>query len=159
VASLLAAEEAKKKGYSQVLWTDAHEHRYLEEVGTMNMVVRIKDEFVTPPVFTPTEGTILGGITRDSIVTLLREWGFLVSERPVGMEEIISAHRRGELREMFGCGTAAVITPVGELGWKGEALMINGGKPGEVARRLFDSITGVQYGRTPDPHSWMTTVE
>jgi len=155
VASLLAAEEAKKKGYHQVLWTDAHEHRYLEEVGTMNMVVRIKDEFVTPPI----EGTILSGVTRDSIITLLREWGFLVSERPVGMEEIISSHRRGELREMFGCGTAAVITPVGELGWKGESLVINGGKPGEVARRLFDSITGVQYGRTPDAHSWMTTVE
>jgi len=155
VASLLAAEEAKKKGYAQVLWTDAHEHRYLEEVGTMNMVVRIKDEFVTPPI----EGTILSGVTRDSIITLLREWGLLVNERSIGMEEIISAHRRGDLREMFGCGTAAVITPVGELGWKGDSLVINGGQPGEVARRLFDSITGVQYGRLPDTHSWMTGVE
>jgi branched-chain amino acid aminotransferase len=155
VASLLAAEEAKKKGYAQVLWTDAHEHRYLEEVGTMNMVVRIKDEFVTPPL----EGTILGGVTRDAIITLLRAWGFLVSERAVGMEEIISAHKRGDLREMFGCGTAAVITPVGELGWKGETMMVNAGKPGEVARRLFDTITGIQYGRVPDAHGWMTAVE
>lgn len=155
VASLLAAEEAKKRGYAQVLWTDAYEHRYLEEVGTMNMVVRIKDEFVTPPL----EGTILSGVTRDSIITLLREWGFLVSERSVGMEEIISAHRRGELREMFGCGTAAVITPVGELGWKGESLTVNAGQPGEMARRLFDTITGIQYGRLPDTHGWMTLVD
>ena len=155
VASLLAAEEAKKRGYSQVLWTDANEHHYLEEVGTMNMIVRIKDEFVTPPL----EGTILAGVTRDSIMTLLREWGFQVSERPVGMEEIISAHKRGDLREMFGCGTAAVITPVGELGWKGESLSVNGGQPGEMARRLFDTITGIQYGRLPDPHSWMTPVD
>jgi branched-chain amino acid aminotransferase len=154
VASLLAAEEAKKRGYSQVLWTDANEHHYLEEVGTMNMIVRIKDEFVTPPL----EGTILAGVTRDSIMTLLREWGFQVSERSVGMEEIISAHKRGDLREMFGCGTAAVITPVGELGWKGESLSVNGGQPGDMARRLFETITGIQYGRTPDTHGWMTAI-
>jgi branched-chain amino acid aminotransferase len=159
VASLLAAEEAKKRGYAQVLWTDANEHRYLEEVGTMNMVVRIKDEFVTPPVPPPSESSILNGVTRDSIITLLRDWGLLVSERPVGMEEIISAHRRGDLREMFGCGTAAVVTPVGELGWKGESLVVNGGQPGEVSRRLFDAITGIQYGRLPDLHGWMTPVE
>jgi branched-chain amino acid aminotransferase len=154
-ASLLAAEEAKKRGFAQVLWTDATQHRYLEEVGTMNMVVRIKDEFITPPL----DGTILGGITRDSVMTLLRGWGLLVNERPVGMEEIISAHKRGELQEVFGCGTAAVITPVGELGWKGERLIINGGQPGEAARRLFDAITGIQYGRDADPHGWLTTVE
>ncbi len=155
VASLLAAEEAKKRGYAQVLWTDAHEHRGLEEVGTMNMVVRIKDEIVTPPL----EGTILGGVTRDSIITLLRDWGFQVNERTIGMEEIIAAHRRGDLREMFGCGTAAVITPVGELGWKGESLMVNNGQPGELSRRLFDAITGIQYARAPDPHEWMTSVD
>jgi branched-chain amino acid aminotransferase len=155
VASLLAAEEAKARGYAQVLWTDANEHHYLEEVGTMNMVVRIKDEFVTPPL----AGTILGGVTRDAIITLLGEWGFAVHERPIGMDEVISAHRHGDLREMFGCGTAAVITPVGELGWKGEPMLINGGQPGEIARRLFDTITGIQYGRAPDPHSWMTPVD
>ena len=94
----------------------------------MNMVVRIRDEFVTPPL----EGTILGGVTRDSIITLLRDWGLQVNERPIGMEEIISAHRRGDLREVFGCGTAAVITPVGELGWKGESLVVNDGQPGEA---------------------------
>lgn len=154
-ASLLAAEEAKKRGYDQVLWTDAGEHTYLEEVGTMNVMVRIGDEFVTPPL----GGSILGGITRDSVVTLLREWGYVVNERPLGMEELLSAHRAGKLREVFGCGTAAVITPVGELGWKGEAIVINGGKPGESAKRLFDAITDVQYGRAADKYGWMTLVD
>jgi branched-chain amino acid aminotransferase len=154
-ASLLAAEEAKKRGYAQVLWTDATQHRDFEEVGTMNLVVRIGDEFATPPL----DGTILGGVTRDSVITLLREWGHVVKERAIGMEEVLSAHKRGDLREVFGCGTAAVITPVGELGWKSERLLVNGGQPGDAARRLFDAITGVQYGRAPDPHGWMTTVD
>jgi len=152
IASLKAAEEAKSRGYAQVLWTDAAEHSYLEEVGTMNLVVRIGDEFVTPPL----GGSILSGVTRDSVLTLLREWGFAANERPIGMEEIISAHRAGTLREVFGCGTAAVITPVGSLGWKGEDLVINEGRPGEVSRRLFDAITDIQYGRAPDTHGWMT---
>jgi len=154
-ASLLAAKEAKKRGFAQVLWTDATEHRYLEEVGTMNMVVRIGDEFITPPL----EGTILGGITRDSVITLLRDWGHVINERPIGMEELIAAHKRGELREVFGCGTAAVITPVGELGWKTERLVVNDGRPGEAAKRLFDAITGIQYARQADPHRWMTPID
>jgi branched-chain amino acid aminotransferase len=154
-ASLLAAEEAKARGYAQVLWTDATEHTYLEEVGTMNMVVRIGDEFVTPPL----GGSILGGVTRDSVMTLLRDWGFQVGERPLGMEELIRAYRTGTLREVFGCGTAAVITPVGELGWKGERITINDGRPGEMARRLFDAITGIQYGSLPDPHGWITLLD
>ena len=154
-ASLLAAEEAKARGYAQVLWTDAKEHRYLEEVGTMNMMARIGDEFVTPPL----GGSILDGVTRDSVMTLLRDWGFKVSERPLAMEELVEAHRKGMLREVFGCGTAAVITPVGELGWKGESITINDGQPGEMARRLVDAVTGIQYGRTPDPHGWITVVE
>jgi branched-chain amino acid aminotransferase len=155
VASLLAAEEAKARGYAQVLWTDATSHRYLEEVGTMNMVVRIGDEFVTPPL----GGSILGGITRDSVITLLREWGLPVSERPIGIDELLAAHRNGALREVFGCGTAAVITPVGELGWRGEKIVINGGEAGEVSRRLFDAITDIQYARAPDRHGWMTAID
>ena len=155
IASLLAAEEAKKRGYAQVLWTDAVEHRYLEEVGTMNMVVRIGNEFITPPL----DGTILGGITRDSVITLLRDWGLLVNERALGMEELIAAHRKGDLKEVFGCGTAAVITPVGELGWKGDRILINDGKAGESAQRLFEAITDIQYGRAPDPDGWTTIVE
>ena len=118
VASLLAAEEAKKRGYDQVLWTDAVEHRHLEEVGTMNMVVVIGDEVVTPAL----DGTILGGVTRDSVLTLCREWGLRVSERRISIDELLDAERDGRLREVFGCGTAAVITPVGELGWKERSL-------------------------------------
>ena len=155
IASLRAAEDAKARGYAQVLWTDAVEHTYLEEVGTMNLMVRIGDEVVTPPL----GGSILGGVTRDSVLTLLREWGFAAHERPIGMEELIGAHRSGKLREVFGCGTAAVITPVGTLGWKGEDMVINNGEPGEIAARLFDAITGVQSGREPDRHGWMTTLE
>jgi branched-chain amino acid aminotransferase len=154
-ASLLAAEVAKKNDYEQVLWTDAVEHRYLEEVGTMNLMVVIGEELITPPL----EGTILGGVTRDAVLTLAREGGaLLVSERPIGMEELIAAYRKGDLREVFGCGTAAVITPVGELGWKGERMVINGGEVGPLARRLYDTITGIQYGRLPDPWGWMTEV-
>jgi branched-chain amino acid aminotransferase len=155
IASLRAAEDAKARGYAQVLWTDAAEHTYLEEVGTMNLIVRIGDEFVTPPL----GGSILAGVTRDSVLTLLRDWGFQAHERPIGMEELIGAHRAGKLREVFGCGTAAVITPVGALGWKGEDMLINGGEPGETAQRLFDTITGVQSGREPDRHGWMTTLD
>jgi branched-chain amino acid aminotransferase len=155
VASLAAAEEAKARGYAQVLWTDATQHRYFEEVGTMNLVVRIGDEFITPPL----GGSILSGVTRDSIMTLLRGWGLTVSERPLAIDEVLAAHRNGALREVFGCGTAAVITPVGELGWRGEKIVINGGQAGETARRLYDAVTDIQYGRAPDAHGWMTVVE
>jgi branched-chain amino acid aminotransferase len=155
IASLRAAEDAKARGYAQVLWTDAAEHTYLEEVGTMNLMVRIGDEFVTPPL----GGSILDGVTRDSVLTLLRDWGFRAHERPIGMEELIAAHRAGTLREVFGCGTAAVITPVGALGWKGEDIVINNGEPGEASQRLFDAITGVQSGREPDTHGWITLLD
>ncbi|HLK90499.1 MAG TPA: aminotransferase class IV, partial [Polyangia bacterium] len=154
IASLRAAEDAKLRGFDQVLWTDAHDHAYLEEVGTMNMVARIGDEIVTPPL----GGSILAGVTRDSVMTLLREWGFTVNERPLGMEELLRAQRGGSLREIFGCGTAAVITPVGTLGWKGEEIAVNGGQPGDVARRLRDAILAIQYGREPDKHGWMSEV-
>jgi branched-chain amino acid aminotransferase len=154
-ASLKAAMDAKARKYAQVLWTDAVEHTYLEEVGTMNLCVRIGDELITPPL----GGSILGGITRDSVLTLVREWGLQASERAIGMEELIAAHRAGTLGEVFGCGTAAVITPVGALGWKGEDIVINDGKPGELSKRLYDAITDVQYGRAPDTHGWMTTLD
>ncbi len=155
VASLLAAEEAKKRGFDQVLWTDAITHRHLEEVGTMNMVVVIDDEVITPAL----DGTILGGVTRDSVLTLCREWGLRVSERPLAFDELLAAERDGRLREVFGCGTAAVITPVGTLGWKGGTLIVNGGQPGDLSRRLFAAITDVQYGRAPDTHGWMTEID
>ena len=153
-ASLLAAEEAKKRGFDQVLWTDP-EHRHLEEVGTMNMVVVIDDEVITPAL----DGTILGGITRDSVLTLCREWGLRVSERRLSVDELLQAESAGRLREVFGCGTAAVITPVGQLGWKDRTIVINGVQPGELARRVFGAITDVQYGRVPDSRGWIAEID
>jgi branched-chain amino acid aminotransferase len=155
VASLLAAEQAKKRGYDQVLWTDAVEHKHLEEVGTMNLVAVIGDEVITPAL----DGTILSGVTRDSVLALCREWAVPVSERQLSIDELLDAHQAGRLREVFGCGTAAVITPVGELGWRDRTLKINDGQPGELARRLLKAITDVQYGRAADTHGWMTPVD
>ena len=124
-ASLMAAEEAKQAGFAQVLWTDSIEHAALEEVGTMNLFVRIGEEFATPEL----SGTILGGVTRDSVITLLRRWGYAVNERRILVEELLRAQRSGALKEVFGTGTAAVISPVGELGWKGQKFVVADGRP------------------------------
>jgi branched-chain amino acid aminotransferase len=154
-ASLLAAEEAKQAGYAQVLWTDALEHAALEEVGTMNLFVRIGDEFATPAL----SGTILSGVTRDSVITLLRKWGHPVNERRITVEEVLAAQRSGRLKEVFGTGTAAVISPVSELGWKEQRFQIGDGSPGEVSQKLFKAITDIQYGAAPDSEGWTTVVE
>jgi branched-chain amino acid aminotransferase len=148
-ASLYGAEEAQKAGYTQVLWLDALEHKYLDEVGTMNIMVKIGDEIVTPPL----GGAILDGITRRSVLQLLRDWGMKVSERPVSIDEVLSAAKADRL-EMWGTGTAAVISPVGELGYKGEKYVINGGRTGELTQKLYDTIVGIQYGTAPDPYGW-----
>lgn len=153
-ASLLAAEEAKKAGYAQVLWLDAKEHRWFEEVGTMNLFVKIGDEVVTAPL----GGTILPGITRDSVLTLLRDWGMNVNERPISIEEVAQAYSKGQLEEVFGTGTAAVISPVDELAFRGERFVVGDGKIGPVAQRLYDTITGIQAGTLPDPHGWVKRI-
>jgi len=154
VASLFAAERAKKMGYSQVLWLDAKEHRYFEEVGTMNLFVRIKDTLVTPPL----GGSILQGVTRASILTLLQEWKIPVEERALSIEEVTEAHRRGELGEAFGCGTGAIISPIGELGTPSGRMLVNQGQAGEIAKRLFGAISDIQRGRVPDTHGWLVEV-
>jgi branched-chain amino acid aminotransferase len=154
-ASLLAAENARKHGYAQVLWLDAAEHRWLEEVGTMNLVLKIDGELVTPPL----QGTILDGVTRDCVKTIARGWGMKVSERRVSIDEVTAAHKGGRLEEVFGCGTAAVISAVGELGFGDERMVINDGAIGETARRLYDEITGIQYGTRPDPEKWLTDID
>jgi branched-chain amino acid aminotransferase len=153
-ASLYAAAEAKRLGFDQVLWLDAHERRFLEEVGTMNLFVRLGDEIVTPPL----DGTILAGITRDSSLRLLREWGLPVSERRVSIDEIRRAHARGELKEVFGTGTAAVVSPVGELGFPDGSLMVGDGTPGEVGERLYGALTSIHYGTAPDRYGWMVPI-
>ena len=153
-ASLLAGEEAKARGYAQVLWLDAQEHRWFEEVGTMNLFVVIGDEIITAPL----GGSILDGVTRDSVIQLLRDWKLNVVERPVSIEEVAQAYGRGELKEVFGTGTAAVISPVKELAFRGERYEVGGGKVGPISQRLYDTITGIQAGRLPDPHGWVKTL-
>lgn len=149
-SSLFVASEAQKRGYAQVLWLDALEHRYCEEVGVMNLFAQLGDEIVTAPL----EGTILAGVTRDSVITLLREWGYQVNERRYAFEEIVAAKKNGTLGEVFGTGTAAVVSPVGELGHRDGAVMIGDGKIGPVAQRLYDTLFSIQYGDSPDPRGW-----
>jgi len=153
-ASLMAGEEAKHEGYTQVLYLDGVHRRYLDEVGTMNIMVKIGDEVITPPL----AGTILPGVTRDSVLTLLRDWGLRASERPIGIDEVVAAHKAGTLREVWGTGTAAVISPVGELAYRGEKMTISGGKIGPLTQRLYDAIVGIQYGQAADPHGWTVEV-
>jgi branched-chain amino acid aminotransferase len=153
-ASLYAAEEAKHAGFTQVLWLDGRERKYIDEVGTMNIMLKIGDEVVTPPL----SGTILAGVTRDSALTLMREWGLRVAERPVTIDEVAAAARKGTLEEVWGTGTAAVISPVGELAYRGERLVINGGRIGKLTQKLYDTIVGIQYGTAPDPRGWTVPV-
>jgi branched-chain amino acid aminotransferase len=154
-ASLHAAMAAKKRGYDQVLWTDAARHEYIEEVGTMNVFVHLGDEIVTPSL----DGTILPGVTRASVIELLRERGETVSERRLGLEELRVAHARGDLHEIFGTGTAAVVSPVGILGFADGDITIGDGRPGRLGVSLFEEIVSIQYGRAEDRHGWLTPVD
>jgi branched-chain amino acid aminotransferase len=148
--SLLAAEEAKKKGFTQVLWLDGCEKRWVEEVGTMNMFFVIDDEIITAPL----TGSILGGITRDSVIRIVRHWGLNMKERLVSIDEVVAAATSGRLREAFGTGTAAVISPVGHITYKDKDYVIAGGKMGELSQKLYDEIVAIQYAEKPDPYAW-----
>lgn len=154
-ASLFAAEKAKKKGFTQVLWLDAKEHKYVEEVGTMNMVFVIDDEIITAPL----DGSILPGITRDSVLHMARAWGMNVSERPLSIEDVITAAENGRLKEAFGTGTAAVISPVGQITYKGKDHIVAGGKMGDLSQRLYNEIVAIQYGEKEDPYGWRVTID
>lgn len=153
-ASLFAAAAAQKRGYAQVLWLDALEHRYCEEVGVMNLFVQLKDEIVTAPL----GGTILEGVTRDSVITLLRDWGHQVNERRYTFDEIALAKKNGCLGEVFGTGTAAVISPVGEFGYNEGVLKTSDGSIGPLAQRLHSTLTSIQYGESKDPYGWTEEV-
>ncbi|MFV0437425.1 MAG: branched-chain amino acid aminotransferase [Desulfopila sp.] len=153
-ASLLTSEMAMKAGYTQVLWLDACEHKYVEEVGTSNIFFLLGDELITPPL----GGSILGGITRDSVLKLAASWGVKTVERQISIDEVIRANEAGSLKEVFGTGTAAVISPVGELYYRKKAYSINGGATGELSRRLYDGLQDIQFGRIEDPFNWMTRV-
>lgn len=152
-ASLLAAENAKKDGFMQVLWTDVS-HTRIEEIGTMNVFLRFGDELVTPPL----SDSILAGVTRGSILSLARANGLRVTERPVLLDEIETGHAQGTLREVFGCGTASVVVPVSELEVRGKRLKIGNGGVGEVTRVLYDQLAAIRDGSAPDASGWLTAV-
>ncbi|MCB2184459.1 MAG: branched-chain amino acid aminotransferase [Desulfobulbaceae bacterium] len=153
-ASIMAAQEAHKQGFTQVLWLDAVHRKYIEEVGTMNIFFVIGDEVVTPPL----SGSILAGITRDSVLQLVRDWGHKVVERPITIDEVFQAGEQGTLTEAFGTGTAAVISPVGSFHYNGNTCSVNNGKTGALAQRLFDELQDMQYGRKSEPYGWIETV-
>ncbi len=153
-ASILAARTAKEKGFDQVLWLDAEHRRFVEEVGTMNIFFVFGKELVTPPL----SGSILPGVTRDSVLTLAREWNITVTERPVEIEEVMRGAADGTLTEAFGTGTAAVISPVGSFACDGRELMVQGARVGQLSRRFYEEITGIQYGEIEDRHRWVHRV-
>ncbi len=154
-ASLLAGTKAAEVGYSQVLWMDALDRKYLEEVGTMNIFVKFDDELVTPPL----TGSILSGITRDSVLTLTQDMGLMVKERQISIDEVIEGIASGKVEEMFGCGTAAIIAPVGALWYNDNNYTVSDGKTGKLTQHLFDEITGIQSGERQDPYGWVVEVE
>lgn len=153
-ASLAAQEKANELGYSQVLWLDGVHRKYVDEVGTMNVFFVIDGEVITPML----EGSILPGVTRDSVITLLRDLGYKVTERRVDVDELFEAHKAGKLDEVFGTGTAAVISPVGLLDRDGEKIVINNGEIGKISQMLYDTLTGIQWGRIPDTRGWIVKV-
>lgn len=152
--ALLPAQKAKEQGYTQVLWLDAHEHKYIEEVGTMNIFFKMNQTLVTPKL----NGSILGGVTRDSVIKLAKKWDIKVEERPVTIDELFEADRKGVLEEVFGSGTAAVISPVGKIHHNGQELITDEEQIGPFAKKLYDTITGIQYGELPDDNKWMDPV-
>lgn len=153
-ASLMAADEAHKKGYSQVLWLDGMEGKYLEEVGTMNIFAVIDGKLITPELV----GTILDGVTRDSVIKIALEWGIPVEERRLSIDEIVSASKEGILDEVFGSGTAAVITPVDEISHMGQTLHVKSKKKGSLSKKLLEEITGIQYGEKQDVFGWIRKI-
>lgn len=155
-ASLAGQMKAHEMGYSQVLWLDGIERKYVEEVGSMNCFFKIDGVIRTAPCV----GTVLPGITRMSCIELLRDWGYTVDcETRLSIEEVMQAARTGHLEEVFGTGTAAVVSPVGQLYYEGETAVIGGGKIGEVTQRLYDTLTGIQWGTLADEKGWVVPVE
>lgn len=154
-ASIAAQVKAESHGYTQVLWLDGVHRKYVEEVGTMNVMFLIDDTVVTAPL----EGSVLPGVTRDSIIHILKDWGYKVEERELSIDELMEAGRNGKLKEAFGTGTAAVISPVGQLYYKGEEIVINDFKTGELTQKLYDTLTGIQWGRLEDKYGWVRYIK
>ncbi|MDB5255635.1 MAG: ilvE [Chitinophagaceae bacterium] len=154
-ASLLPAKKATDKGYQQIMWTDSKEHKYFEESGTMNLMFVIGDTLVTPPL----SSSILAGITRDSILTIAREWGVKVEERRVSIDEVVEAHKKGLLKDAFGTGTAATITHIAAINYKGEDMVLPPAESRELSNKLNDHILGIKYGDIEDTHGWIYRIK
>ena len=153
--SVAAQAKAEKLGYTQVLWLDGVHRKYIEEVGTMNVMFKIKGQIYTAPI----EGTVLPGVTRDSIITMLKDWGYQVNETHLAIDELMEYAAKGELEEAFGTGTAAVISPIGELNYQGNIVTINQFKTGELTQRIYDTLTEIQWGKRTDPYHWVVTIK
>ena len=149
-----ATQKAIEQGFRQVIWTDHREHKYFEESGTMNVMVVIGDSLITPPL----SDRILAGVTRDSIITLCKDWGLDIQERPVAVEEVITAARQGNLKEMFGMGTAAVISPINGIGYRDEIFDIPTPSNG-FGMRIKKGLTDIRTGVAPDKHGWMVELK
>ena len=153
-ASLRAGNRAEQKGYTQVLWLDGVHRKYIEEVGAMNVMFKVNGKILTPDL----NGSVLDGITRRSCIQLLKDWGYEVEERRISAEELFAAAKNGTLEEAWGTGTAAVVSPIGELAEGDEKCIINNNQIGEVTQKLYDQLTGIQWGRVEDPHNWITKI-
>lgn len=153
--SFLPAQKAQKAGYTQIIWLDAKEHKYVEEVGTMNIFFLIGDTLITPKL----SGTVLPGITRRSVIALAKEWGVDVEERRISIDEVFEADANGDLKEVFGSGTAAVISPVGLIHHEGKKITLDQNNIGPFAKKMYDEITGIQYGKIEDRHGWTYPVK
>ncbi len=154
-ASNRAGERAEQKGYSQVLWLDGVERKYIEEVGAMNVMFKIGGEIITPML----SGSILPGITRKSCIEVLKKEGYTVTERLLSIDELETAMENGTLEEAWGCGTAAVVSPIGELCYKGKKYAVNNGEIGEVTQKLYDTLTGIQWGKIEDTFGWTVKID
>ena len=155
--SLLAGLEAEKKGYSQVLWLDSQERKYVEEVGAMNIFFKIDGKIYTAQA-KENDGTVLPGVTRRSIIELLKDWGYEVIEGKLAITDIMAAAKEGKLEEVFGSGTAAVVSPVKKLDYEDESAFINNGEIGSLTQKLYDTMTGIQWGKLPDDKGWIVPV-
>ncbi len=154
-ASLFASEYAKRQGFTQVLWMDGIEQKYIEEVGTMNIFIRFKNEIATPKL----TGGILPGITRESVIQILKDWGMNVTERLIPMAEVISEYKKGNVLGVFGTGTAAIISEVGLLKYKDTEMIFDSKNADDIALKLFEKLTSIHYGLSEDKYHWLTHVE
>ena len=150
-ASLRAGDQAEKAGYSQVLWLDGVHRKYIEEVGAMNVMFKVDGKILTPDL----NGSVLDGITRRSCIQLLKDWGYEVEERRISAGELFEAAENGTLEEAWGTGTAAVVSPIGELAMGDKKVTVSGNQIGAITQKLYDELTGIQWGRVADPHGWI----